>query len=54
LINIPGVGEATMKKLLLNLKSVKNIKEADINTLNLIVGNSKAPIIKKYFDGLMN
>jgi excinuclease ABC subunit C len=54
LINIPGVGEATMKKLLLNLKSVKNIKEADINTLNLIVGNSKAQIIKKYFDGLMN
>lgn len=54
LIRIPGVGEATMKKLLLELKSVKKIKEADINTLKQIVGISKAQIIKKHFDGLMN
>jgi hypothetical protein len=35
---------------MLELKSVKNIKEADLETLERIVGKAKAKIVKEYFD----
>ena len=49
LSHIKGIGEKTIKKLLVELKSVSNIKKAELNSLIEIVGNSKAQIIFKYF-----
>ena len=47
---IPGVGEKTIEILLSKLKSVKRIKEAELVTLEEIVGKSKAEVIWKYFN----
>ena len=44
---IPGVGPKTKEALLKNFKSVKRIKEADIQQLAEIVGEKKAKIIKE-------
>ena len=46
---IKGVGEETIKLLLSELKSVKKIKEASIDTLSKIVGASKAKLITTHF-----
>ena len=48
--DIKGIGKQTAEKLMLELKSVKNIKEADLETLERIVGKAKAKIVKEYFD----
>ena len=48
--HIKGIG-ATTKMLLLNrFKSLKRIKEADIETLAEVIGASKAQLIKDYFN----
>ncbi len=47
---IPGVGGKTIELLLSKLKSVKRIKEADLVTLEEIIGKSKAKIIRDFFD----
>jgi len=47
--DIKGIGKHTAEKLMLELKSVKNIKEADLETLTEIIGKAKADIIWKYF-----
>lgn len=47
---IPGVGEKTIELLLSKLKSVKRIKEANLETLEEILGKSKAKIIRDFFD----
>ncbi|WP_415325497.1 excinuclease ABC subunit UvrC [Chryseobacterium sp. MMS23-Vi53] len=47
---IPGVGGKTIELLLSKLKSVKRIKEADLVTLEEILGKSKAKIIRDFFD----
>ena len=47
--DIKGIGKQTAEKLMLELKSVKNIKEANIETLEKIVGKAKAGIIYNYF-----
>jgi len=47
---IPGVGERTVELLLSKLKSVKRIKEANLETLEEILGKSKAKIIRDFFD----
>jgi ERCC4-type nuclease len=39
---IPGVGEKTIELLLKKLKSVKRVKEANLETLEEILGKSKA------------
>lgn len=49
---IPGVGGKTIELLLSKLKSVKRIKEADLVTLEEIIGKSKAKIIRDFFDNL--
>ena len=49
LADIKGIGKATAEKLLLELKSVKNIKEADIETLGKVVGNAKAKTVWEHF-----
>lgn len=50
--DIKGIGKHTAEKLMLELKSVKNIKEASLETLEKIVGKAKAGIIYNYFRNL--
>ena len=47
---IPGVGEKTIQKLLSKLKSVKRIKEASLETLEEILGKSKAKAVWEHFN----
>lgn len=47
---IPGVGEKTIELLLSKLKSVKRIKEANQETLEEILGKSKAKVIWDFFN----
>ena len=47
--NIPGVGPKTRDGLLNALKSVKKIREAELETLSDIIGPSKAQIVYNYF-----
>lgn len=46
LSQIEGIGPKTEQELLKKFKSVKNIKQASIDDISLIVGKSKAKIIK--------
>ena len=46
---IRGVGPKTKDALIASLKSVKRIKEADIQALSNVVGPSKAQIVYDYF-----
>ena len=48
--DIKGIGKQTAEKLMLELKSVKNIKEASLETLEKIVGKAKAKIVWEYFN----
>jgi len=47
---IPGVGEKTIELLLSKLKSVKRIKESSLETLEEILGKSKAKVIWDFFN----
>ena len=47
---IPGVGEKTIQQLLSKLKSVKRIKEASLETLEEILGKSKAKAVWGHFN----
>ena len=47
--NIKGIGPKTKDMLLKKLKSVKNIKESDRQTLTSIIGASKASLVYNYF-----
>lgn len=47
---IPGVGEKTIELLLSKLKSVKRIKESNLETLEEILGKSKAKLIHDFFN----
>ncbi|AKK73092.1 excinuclease ABC subunit UvrC [Chryseobacterium gallinarum] len=47
---IPGVGEKTIELLLSKLKSVKRIKESSLETLEEMIGKSKAKIIWEFFN----
>ena len=47
--DIKGIGKQTAEKLMLELKSVKNIKEASLDTLEKIIGKAKAKIVWEYF-----
>jgi excinuclease ABC subunit C len=49
---IKGIGKNTADTLLKKFKSVKKIKELSNDELAEAVGNSKAAIIRSYFDGL--
>ena len=48
--NIKGIGEKTKTALLKEFKSVKRIKEATIEEVSAIIGDSKAKIIKEGLD----
>jgi excinuclease ABC subunit C len=47
---IKGIGEETIKMLLQELKSVKKIKEADLELLQQIAGKSKGLLVWNYFN----
>ena len=47
--NIPGIGQKTRDGLLNGLKSVKKIREANLETLSDLIGPSKAQIVYDYF-----
>ena len=47
---IPSVGEKTIQQLLSRLKSVKRIKEASLETLEEILGKSKAKAVWEHFN----
>ena len=47
--DIKGIGPKTRDELLSKLKSVKRIKEADIQSLSAIIGTAKATIVYQYF-----
>lgn len=47
---IPGVGGKTIELLLSKLKSVKRIKESSLETLEEILGKSKAKIVYEFFN----
>lgn len=48
--NVKGIGTKTKEALLKHFKSVKRIKEADMESIAQVVGNAKASIIRSYFD----
>jgi len=47
---IPGIGKVTKQALLQHFKSLKRIKEADLQQLTSVVGKAKAKIIKNYYN----
>ncbi|KFE99456.1 excinuclease ABC subunit C [Chryseobacterium formosense] len=47
---IPGIGEKTIELLLSKLKSVKRIKESSLETLEEILGKSKAKVVWEFFN----
>lgn len=49
LADIKGIGKKTAEKLLLELKSVKGIKEASLEQLAEIVGPAKAQVVYNHF-----
>ena len=49
LADIKGIGKKTAEKLLLELKSVKGIKEASLERLTEVVGSSKANVVFEHF-----
>ncbi|MBO6026107.1 MAG: excinuclease ABC subunit C [Bacteroidales bacterium] len=49
LADIKGIGKATAEKLLLELKSVKAIKEASLESLTSLIGPAKAKLVFDHF-----
>jgi excinuclease ABC subunit C len=49
MINIKGIGEKVVQKLIIKYKSVDDIKKLTFNELSETVGNNKAGMIYSYF-----
>lgn len=49
--NIKGIGKQTAEKLLLEFKSVQNIKSAGLQRLGEVIGQAKAKIVFDHFQG---
>ena len=47
--NIPGIGQKTRDGLLNGLKTVRGIREADVETLSAIIGPAKAKLVYDHF-----
>ena len=47
--DIPGIGPKTKVQLIKAFKTIKKIKEADIEAISTIIGRKKAEIIINYF-----
>ena len=52
LADIKGIGKSTAEKLLLELKSVKTIKEATLESLTSLIGPAKAKLVYDHFHSL--
>jgi len=50
LTDIPGIGKATAEQLLRTFKSVKRVREADLEDLKNAIGPSKAKTVRTWFD----
>ena len=50
--DIKGIGKATAEKLLLELKSVKAIKEATLESLTSLIGPAKAKLVYDHFNAV--
>ena len=48
---VKGIGKATVNLLLKEFKSVKNIKAKTREEMTAVIGNAKAGILTKYFEG---
>ena len=48
---VKGIGKATINLLLKEFKSVKNIKAKTREEITAVIGNAKAGILIKYFEG---
>jgi len=48
--DIPGIGQSTADTLLKAFKSVKKVSEATVEDLVKLVGQSKAGVVKEYFE----
>ncbi|MBT29125.1 MAG: excinuclease ABC subunit C [Thalassobius sp.] len=44
---IPGIGQSTIEKLLIEFKSIANIKKASVTDISRIVGHKKAMLLKE-------
>ena len=51
LLEIPGVGESTRRRLLEHFGSVRAVKDADAAALSAVVTRNQAEAIRKHFDG---
>ncbi len=51
LLEVPGVGEATARKLLRRFGSVAGIRSGSLEELSAEVGRQRATAIRQYFDG---
>ncbi|MBL7811680.1 MAG: excinuclease ABC subunit C [Bacteroidetes bacterium] len=51
LTEIEGIGSETARKLLSSFKSMKKIREASLESLAEVVGESRAKAIQQYFNG---
>ncbi len=51
LLDIPGVGESTRRRLLEHFGSVRAVKEADAAALSAVVTRGQAEAIRSHFDG---
>jgi excinuclease ABC subunit C len=47
---IKGISDKTAEKLLIELKSVKNIKEAGLEELAKVIGSAKAKLVLEHFN----
>lgn len=52
LLDIPGVGAATARKLLRHFGSVKRVRAADESALTEVAGKAAARRVRGYFDGI--
>ncbi len=50
ILQIPGIGNATFEKLIIQFKSVKKIKEATAAQIAEVIGKQKAAIVINYFN----
>lgn len=50
LTSIPGIGKATAQKLLHTFRSAAGVKRADLETLTEVIGESKARMVRTWFD----
>jgi excinuclease ABC subunit C len=49
LTSIPGVGPKTQEDLMQSFKTIRKIKEASLERISSVIGNSKATIVMDYF-----